>query len=82
MSFDRFVDDNYTMLFYVLLELFNYRGEEEFRAATFAGRAFGIADVIRRTRYFLQTNRNFFPIPLLKKYGVADFILTDDLETN
>jgi len=53
MSFDRYIDDNYSMIYYILLEMFDQRSEDDFKAATFAGRAYGIADVLRRTSYFL-----------------------------
>jgi phytoene/squalene synthetase len=82
MTFDRYVDDNYTMMYYILLEMFNARGEDEFKAATFAGRAFGIADILRRTNYFLKSGRNYFPVPLMKKFGISEQILSDDIENN
>ena len=82
MSFDRYIDDNYSMVNYILLEMFDQRTEDDFKAATFAGRAYGIADVLRRTAYFLQTGRNFFPQPLLQAHGLSDRIAIDDLDNN
>ena len=67
--FDRFVDDNYTMSFYLMLEVMGLYGENEFKAATFIGRAVGIADIISRTRLYLETSRCYFPEDLLHKVG-------------
>ena len=41
--FDKFIDNNYTMVYYITLELFHLLKETEFQAATFAGRAWGIS---------------------------------------
>jgi phytoene/squalene synthetase len=72
-QFERFIDDNYTMPFYLLLELMNLYGEEEFRAATLIGRAVGVADVISRTKAALETSRCYYPEELLKKVRVRQF---------
>lgn len=73
--FDRFVDDNYTMPFYLLLEIMGLYGEAEFNAATLVGRAVGIADILSRTRLYIETGRCFFPEEILEKvictqYGI------------
>lgn len=66
-QFDRFVDDNYTMPFYLLLEVMGLYGEAEFTAATFVGRAVGIADILSRTRLYVETGRCLFPEETLQK---------------
>lgn len=81
-QFDKYVDDNYTMSFYLLLEMMELFGEAEFKAATFVGRAVGIADLISRSRYHLETSRCFFPEDLLSKvlfpqYGVPAGVMRE-----
>ena len=66
-QFDRFVDDNYALPFYLLLEVMGLYGEAEFTAATFVGRAVGIADILSRTRLYVETGRCLFPEEILLK---------------
>lgn len=56
------------MLFYIYIELFQMFDEAEFNAATFAGRAYGIAEFLRLTRYYLEKGECYYPNNLLKKY--------------
>ena len=37
--YDRFIDNNYTMVYYIMLEVLHYFQEQEFQVATYAGRA-------------------------------------------
>lgn len=76
-SFDKFLDDNYTMQYYALLELLQLNGEEEFNVATFVGRAMGVADLLKRSKYYLGKNRCYFPKEVLMKHAVPLSILQE-----
>lgn len=68
--FDKFIDNNYTMVYYITLELFGLLKEKEFEAATYAGRAWGISQHLLRTKYYADHNRFYFPEEILTKYKV------------
>mmetsp|Transcript_25613 Transcript_25613/g.44775 ORF Transcript_25613/g.44775 Transcript_25613/m.44775 type:complete len:288 (-) Transcript_25613:705-1568(-) len=78
LSLDKFLDDNYTMQFYALLEIFQMTGEEEFNCATYVGRAIGIADLLKRTKYYLESNRVYFPKELLLKHNIPINIISEE----
>mmetsp|Transcript_30675 Transcript_30675/g.30315 ORF Transcript_30675/g.30315 Transcript_30675/m.30315 type:complete len:183 (+) Transcript_30675:313-861(+) len=76
--FDRFIDNNYTMTFYILLELFGLFGETEFTAATFAGRAWGVSDLLLLSKHYTANGRFYFPEELLTKYKLPISVAMDD----
>lgn len=76
-SFDKFLDDNYTMQYYALLELLQMTGEEEFNVATFVGRAMGVADLLRRSKYYLELNRCYLPKELLEMHNVPESLSSE-----
>lgn len=65
--FDKYVDDNYTMPYYLLIELLQYVNEPEFRAATYVGRAYGVYQLLDYTSYYLRQGNCLFPESVLKK---------------
>lgn len=80
--FDRFIDNNYTMIYYISLELFHCFQEKEFQAATYAGRAWGISQHLLRTKYYSDQGRFYIPEELLEKYGVPLSIAKENEETH
>lgn len=78
--FDRFIDNNYTMSVYILLELFCLYGEAEFKAATFVGRAWGISQFLLLTQYYSDRGRFYFPQELLAKHNLPMSVSIDDTE--
>lgn len=69
-SLDKFIDDNYTMPYYLLIELLQYYEEPEFRAATYVGRAYGIYQLLDYTSFYLKQGKCLFPETVLKKVSV------------
>lgn len=65
------------MCFYILIEMMQMYDEAEFKVATYAGRAFGISEVLRFTKYYLEKNECYYPEKLLRKYGIERSILEE-----
>lgn len=80
-NLDWFIDNNYTMSFYILLELFHLYEETEFQAATFAGRSWGIYNLLLMTKYYLDRGRCYLPEELLIKHSLPLSVTIED-ETN
>lgn len=79
-SFDRFIDNNFTMYSYATIELLHMFKEPEFLAATYAGRAWGIMELLLMTKYFTDRGRFYFPEELLEKYGLPLSVSVEDQE--
>ena len=80
--FDRFIDGNYTMVYYITLELFHFFQETEFQAATYAGRAWGISQHLLRTKYYADMGRFYFPEETMVKYGIPVNVTKENEESH
>jgi phytoene/squalene synthetase len=81
-AFDRYIDNNYTMCCYLTLEILHYFGEAEFEAITYAGRSWGIMELLLRTKYYAEQGRFYFPEDLLEKYKIPTNISKENEENH
>lgn len=81
-AFDRFIDNNFTMSTYLTIELLHMFKENEFNVATYVGRAWGVMELLQRTKYYAQQGRFYFPKEVLEKYGIPDGVAKEDERTN
>jgi phytoene/squalene synthetase len=77
-SFDRFIDNNFTMCSYAIVDLLHMFKEPEFLAATYAGRAWGVMELLLRTKYYSDHGRYYFPQDLLEKYNLPLSVAVED----
>lgn len=81
-AFDRYIDNNFTMSTYATIELLHMFKEPEFNVATYAGRAWGVMELLLRTKYYAEQGRFYFPKELLEKYGIPEGVLREDEKNN
>lgn len=81
-AFDRYIDNNYTMVYYILIEILHFFNEAEFEAATYAGRSWGIMTLLMRTKYYADRGRFYFPEELMAKYSIPLGVSVENEETH